>query len=91
MHDGFEWDPKKAEINRRNHGVSFADATTIFEDPLAITIEEQDEHGEERSVTVGTDCLGRLLVVVYTYRFGKIRIISARKANQFERSEYERR
>ena len=43
MRCAFEWDPKKAEINRRDHGVSFADATTIFEDPYAITIEEQDE------------------------------------------------
>ncbi len=91
MHDDFEWDPKKAEINRRNHGVSFADASTIFEDPMAITIEEQDADGEERSLTVGMDCLGRLLVVVYAWRSGKIRLISARKADEFERSEYERR
>lgn len=75
----------------RNHGVSFADATTIFEDPFAVTIEEQDADGEERSVTAGIDCLGRLLVVVYSYRSGKIRLISARKADQFERSEYERK
>lgn len=91
MQRDFEWDPKKAEINRRNHGVSFADATTIFEDPMAITLEEQDADGEERGVTVGMDCLGRLLVAVYTSRFGKIRLISARKANKFERSEYERK
>ena len=42
MHHDFEWDPKKAEINLRNHRVNFADAATIFEDPMAITIEEQD-------------------------------------------------
>ncbi len=84
MRRDFEWDPKKAEVNRRNHGVSFADATTIFEDPMAITI-------EERGITVGMDCLGRLLVAVYTSRFGKIRLIPARKANKFERSEYERK
>jgi uncharacterized DUF497 family protein len=66
MYVDFEWDPKKAEINRRNHGVSFADATTTFEDPFAVTIEEQDADGEERSVTAGIDCLGRLLVVVYS-------------------------
>lgn len=57
--------------------------------PMAVTIEEQDAQGEERSVTVGMDCFGRILVVVYTIRFGKIRLISARKANKFERSEYE--
>jgi hypothetical protein len=91
MHDDFEWDPKKAEINIRNHGVSFADAATIFEDPMAITIEEQDMDGEERSITVGMDCLGRLLVVVHISRSCRIRLISARKANQYERSEYEGR
>ncbi|MCL5405930.1 MAG: BrnT family toxin [Deltaproteobacteria bacterium] len=78
-------------MNKRNHTVSFADATTIFEDPMAVTIEEQDTDGEERSVTVGMDCLGRLLVAVYTCRGGKIRLISERKANKFERSEYERK
>ncbi|MGC8491138.1 MAG: BrnT family toxin [Syntrophobacteraceae bacterium] len=91
MNGDYEWDPNKARINRRSHGVSFADATTIFEDPMAITIEEQDVDGEERSITIGMDCLGRFLVVVYTTRLGKIRLISARKANKFERAEYERK
>lgn len=75
MLDDFEWDPKKAEANRRKHGVSFSEATTIFDDPRALTIEEQDIDGEERSITVGMDCHGRLLVVVYAFRRSKIRII----------------
>ena len=91
MDDDFEWDPKKAEINRRKHGVSFADATTIFDDPMAISIEEQDLDGEERSITAGMDHLGRLLVVSYAFRRGRTRIISARQADQYERAEYERR
>ena len=91
MDDEFEWDPRKAEINRRRHGVAFADAITVFDDPMAITIEEQDIDGEERSITVGMDHLGRLLVVVYVHRHGRIRPISARKANQFEGAEYEKR
>ncbi len=90
MYDDFEWDPKKAEMNRKKHGVSFSEATTIFDDLRAITIEEQDIDGEERSITVGSDFVGRLLVVVHVYRGTKIRIISARKANEYERIEYER-
>jgi len=90
MCDDFEWDPEKARANRRKHGVSFSEASTIFDDLRAITIEEQDIGGEERSITVGMDCYGRLLVVVYAYRGNKIRIISARKANEYERIEYER-
>jgi uncharacterized protein len=91
MGDDFEWDPKKAELNKKKHGVSFSEATTIFDDLRAITIEEQEIGGEERSITVGTDLLGRRLVVVYAFRGNKIRIISARKANDYERIEYERR
>jgi len=90
MFDDFEWDPKKAEANKRKHGVSFSEATTMFDDPRALTIEEQDIDGEEGSITVGLDCHGRLLVVVYVYRRTKIRIISARKANEYERTEYEK-
>jgi uncharacterized DUF497 family protein len=90
MNDDFEWDPKKAEENKRKHGVRFAEAATIFDDPSAITIEEQDIDGEERCITVGMDCLGRLLVIAYAYRGGRIRIISARKAGEYERIEYER-
>jgi uncharacterized DUF497 family protein len=90
MTDNFEWDPQKAEMNKRKHGVSFAEATTIFDDLRAITIEEQDIDDEDRSITVGTDFVGRLLVVVHTHRGAKIRIISARKANDYERVEYEK-
>ena len=90
MCDDFEWDPEKARANRRKHGVSFSEASTIFDDLRAITIEEQDIEGEERSISIGMDCYGCLLVVVYAYRGNKIRIISARKANEYERIEYER-
>jgi hypothetical protein len=90
MYDDFDWDPKKAEMNKRKHGVSFSEAATIFEDLRAITIEEQDIDGEDRSITVGKDFVGRLLVVVHMHRGAKIRIISARKANDYERIEYER-
>ncbi len=84
----FEWDEVKAEKNLRDHGVDFADAATIFEDDLALTISD-DAPGEERFVTLGLDALGRHLVVVYTWRQDRIRIISARKASKTERRRYE--
>jgi uncharacterized DUF497 family protein len=85
---GFEWDPRKARANLRKHGVDFADATAVFDDPLGITI--SDEEAEERRfVTVGADATGSLLVVVYAWRNGRIRIISARGATPRERRRYE--
>jgi uncharacterized DUF497 family protein len=72
----------------RKHKVDFADAATVFEDPMAITI--RDEHTEEdRFVTIGTDALGRSLVVAYTLRGHAIRLISARRAAPRERRQYE--
>jgi len=84
----FEWDPDKERSNRRKHAVAFADTFAVFEDPKSLTTED-DEHGEERYVTTGMDCFGRVLVVVYTWRDDDIRIISARKANRSEVKQYE--
>ena len=85
---GFKWDPDKARANLKKHGVDFADAATVFDDPLAVTI--SDEEAEEcRFVTIGTDATGSLLVVVYAWRSGRIRIISARGATPRERRRYE--
>jgi uncharacterized DUF497 family protein len=84
----YEWDPRKAERNRRKHGIDFADAVGIFSDPLAITIPDRYRN-EERFVTVGVDFLGRILVVVYTWRGRTIRMISARRATGRERRNYE--
>ena len=75
----FEWDYLKATSNLRKHNVDFADAVTVLDDDLAITIREETS-GEERFVTLGMDALSRLLVVVYTWRQDCVRIISARKA-----------
>ena len=91
MDDDFEWDPKKAEKNRKKHRVSFADATGVFDDPEALGMEEEVVDGEEREVILGMDNLGRLLVVVHTSSGRKIRLISARKATKNEAREYERR
>jgi uncharacterized DUF497 family protein len=85
----YEWDPAKADANAARHGVQFSDAVFVFDDDRAFTI--HDPHpDEERFVTIGTDPLGRVLVVVYTFRFRRIRLISARKATRAERRAYAR-
>lgn len=84
----FEWDPKKAEANRRKHGVEFVDAVMVFDDERAVTL--LDEHpDEERYVTFGVDAQGRVLAVSYTMRGDMIRIISTRQATARERAQYE--
>lgn len=83
----YEWDEEKAASNIQKHKVDFADAATVFEDEQALTIEDEDPD-EERFVTMGRDALGRVIVVVYTWRGDLIRIISARKATPQEREVY---
>lgn len=84
----YQWDPDKAQTNQEKHGVVFADAVAVLEDPFALTL--PDTHAdEERFVTIGEDAFGTLLVVVYTYRGeDTIRIISARPATRRERRVY---
>ena len=83
----FEWDLKKAASNFRKHGVNFADAVTALEDELALTLDDDHPH-EQRFITIGTEALGRVLVVVYSFRGETIRIISAREATPRERRQY---
>ena len=83
----FEWDSNKAISNFKKHGVDFADAVIVLEDERAITIPD-DYSDEERFITVGMDSFGRILVVVYTWRENRIRIISARKATTKEIKQY---
>ena len=86
----FEWDQRKAASNLRAHGVSFGEATTVFSDPLSVTISDPDHSAAEvRFVDVGLSQLGRLLVISYTERGDRIRLISARLASQNERRKYE--
>ncbi len=85
----FEWDEIKARANLRKHRVDFADAATVFGDARAVTI-VQENSDEERYATIGVDALGRPLVVIYTVRGERIRIISARRATRRERAEYDR-
>lgn len=85
----YQWDADKARSNQEKHDVDFADAVTALDDENGLTVPDENPD-EERFVTIGTDALGRVLVVVYTYRGSSIiRIISARKAAPRERKQYE--
>lgn len=86
-----EWDEEKAATNQRKHrGVSFEEAATIFNDPLATTINDPDHSEEEhRLLTTGMSDQNRVLIVSHTFRDDRIRLISARKATRFERKVYE--
>lgn len=83
----FEWDPAKAIDNRRKHGVEFADAVGVFEDPIALTLDD-DFLTERRFVTIGRDTLDRVLVVVWSWNADSIRLISARRATPRERRQF---
>ena len=86
----FEWDEKKAIQNIKKHGISFEEAATVFGDPFSITIYDPlHSQDEDRFVTLGMSNRNRLLVVVHTDRYDRIRIISARKATKKEREQYE--
>ena len=87
---GYEWDPEKERANYAKHGVHFADAVGALEDERALT-EPDDTTSEERFKTLGTDFLGRIVVVVYAYRGENIRLISAREARPRQRANYERK
>jgi uncharacterized DUF497 family protein len=87
----FDWDPEKARANLRKHGIDLADAATVLHDENAITIEDDPTHDEDRFVSLGYDALGRILVVVYTWRGDRPRLISARHATRRERRQYEDR
>jgi uncharacterized DUF497 family protein len=86
----FEWDVSKAKSNAAKHGVSFEEATTVFGDPLSLTIPDPvHSQVETRSILLGQSHQGKLLVVVHTERGDNIRIISARRASRPERKSYE--
>ena len=84
----FEWNPEKEQANSEKHGVDFAEA--VFGDPLELTIADPDHSvGEFRYLSMGRSSLNRILVVSYTERQERIRIVSARIASPKERRQYE--
>jgi uncharacterized protein len=86
----FEWDPVKAELNRQKHSVSFEEASTVFDDPLAVIFDDE-AHSlyETREIIVGHSVHQQLLFVSFTERERRIRIISARRATPREQRDYE--
>lgn len=90
----FAWDDAKDKSNQHKHGVSFAAAKLVFDDPLHVTRHDRIEHGEQRWQTVGLAGGVALLLVAHTWRevdsgVEHIRIISARRATKLERKIYE--
>jgi len=86
----YEWDPKKAKANLRQHGVSFDQAASVFLDPLAVTFPDPDHSGEEfREITIGRSASQRVVFLSHTRRGDRTRLISARKATRRERKQYE--
>lgn len=86
----FEWDPKKVAKNFRKHRISFNEAATVFGDSLGTTVLDPDHSlAENRYITVGRSSRGRLVMVAYTERGERIRIISARDLTRAERKAYE--
>lgn len=86
----FEWDPAKAEENSRKHGVTFEEASTVFADSLARIFDDPEHSADEsREIIVGYSEQQRLLLVSFTERAPKVRIISARPATRRERQRHE--
>ena len=84
----FEWDVKKAAANLERHGVSFEEAVTAFEDPLAKIHDDPDHSASERrAIIIGESLQGRLLLVSFTDRGSSIRLISARPVTRRERHD----
>src|SRR6266568_2743440 len=89
----FEWDARKASANLRKHGVTFEEAETVFLDDEAVLIPDGEHSSDEdRFLLLGFSYHLRMLVVCYCYRESNdvIRIISARKANKSEQTQYQR-
>ena len=86
----FEWDDEKAAANLRKHGVSFEFAVKAFRDPFAIEwMDDREDFGEVRTILLAM-ADGSILVVVYTERERRIRLISARRATRHEQDKYYR-
>ena len=88
----FEWDAQKAEENKKRHGVPFEEALTVFADPLAAIFDDPDHSGDERrELIIGHSAAQRLLIVSFTERGRRTRIIGAREVTARERNDYEQK
>ena len=87
----FEWDKRKAISNIKKHGIPFEEASTVFGDPLSLTIKDpKNSNKEDRYVTIGLSAKFRIIVVIHTDRGDNIRIISARLDTKGEQNNYEK-
>ncbi|MCJ7433344.1 MAG: BrnT family toxin [Anaerolineales bacterium] len=86
----FEWDEVKRRANARKHGIDFADAATIFEGKIVVISDDRFDYGEMRYIAFGPmkGQVVKVIVVAYTERGEKIRLISARKALKHEENFY---
>ncbi len=84
----FDWDPAKNEANLNKHGISFNEARHIFDGPILTRVDDRQDYGENRAISLGALSRDAVLVVVHTERRDKIRLISARNANRRERTVY---
>jgi uncharacterized DUF497 family protein len=86
----FDWDLDKAKRNINKHGVSFEEAKSVFDDPLFLVFVDHGHSLKEgRLIIIGESVQGNLLIVSYTERHQKVRLISARRATNKERKFYE--
>ncbi len=87
----FEWDKNKAESNQKKHGISFSEATTVFGDPLELTINDPEHSlNEYRFLSIGKSERGEILIVAYSEeKENNIRVISARRVTKKEKKNYE--
>jgi uncharacterized protein len=86
----FEWDPEKARLNESKHGVSFFEAREVFQDGLSSSVRDPDHsEDEDRFLIFGQSTNGRHIVVSYTERGDRFRLISAREMTARERRAYE--
>jgi uncharacterized protein len=95
MDYAFTWDPRKASSNFEKHRISFHAAIQVFDDPLAVFLQDRIEDGEPRWQVIGTVKGIEVLLVAYVSKgfddnTEYIRIISARRADKHERQIYER-
>ncbi|MBD2568406.1 BrnT family toxin [Anabaena lutea] len=83
----FEWDEAKRLANIRKHGIDFIDVAAVFDGDTVTVEDDRYDYGEQRFVTFGL-LQGRVIAVVHTERSNRTRIISARKATNYEQRTY---
>ena len=84
----FEWDEAKNQANIRKHGVGCETAKRIFDGPVFSWMDDREEYGEDRYISIGMVDGLAVLVVIHTDRKNRVRLISARPASKKERQRY---